>query len=75
VKKVDCAAPWCTAPALEPGALCQRHDDLLTVELRAAMLAGIQGAVAYITQLQMRAAFDALPEASKRAAREAAKKL
>lgn len=72
---VRCAAPWCAAPQLEDGVLCQRHDALLTPELRQQMRAAVQAAVAYVTQLQMRRAFQALPEDQKQAAREAAKNL
>jgi hypothetical protein len=48
---------------------------MLPAEIRSLMRAAIQAAVAWITQAQMRRAFEALPEESKEAARQAAKTL
>lgn len=72
---VKCRAHWCSDAALQDGVLCERHDDMLPAEIRSLMRAAIQAAVAWITQAQMRRAFEALPEESKEAARQAAKTL
>jgi hypothetical protein len=71
----QCLAYWCLADAAVGTILCQRHHDMLPVELRSQVRAALATAVGYVASLQMRAAFEKLPEETKALLREEAKKL